>query len=390
MNEDNKSNAGNSANTEEGTKWIVAMLSRTDALFASSNTSAGTVLGEIVTLKDPSTGDRRDYAMMKTCNSTEAQPETHIVEFQDIPKDFSSFMVGRHIVKDGSLYMLNRVDPLFFFLAAQEHHLEKQQSTKSWQPYEQCLEEVSNNTKGKMLFPKEIHSTISVDQLQHLCLTFENDDVLYFRFDVNKALKFLKRKQERVLECLIRQDQTEQRRKDELYESSFTQYNSGSASRNEHSTSTPSKSNLADVNDDKELSNGSNSPAVVISDTKALELQSIQIVCNYLSDAWSEKFVEYVGVTMDQVQDKVKKAPGNRDTAAPSTTTVANGYSIQRVVETENAEATKAAKVAADKKAMESYRTPGNKRLAKVNTKGMKSIASFFGGPPKSKKPKHS
>ena len=389
-NDKNKKNGSN--NHEEGTKWIVAVVSGVDAFATTtSDQSAGKVMGEIVTLKDPSTGDRRDYAMMKTG----PQQETIIVEFQDIPSDFSSFMVGRHIVKDGSLYMMNRVDPLFFYLAAQEHHLQEQQQKKSWQPFEQCFEETSNNNsnKGKML-PKEIHSTITADQLKHLCLTFENDDVVYFRFDVNKALQFLRRKKERVLECLIRQDQIEQRRQEKLYESSFQQYNSGS-SKNANSTSTPSKDENGDK---KENNNGSSSPAVVISDTKALKLQSIQIVSNYLTEAWSAKFVETLGVTMDQVRNKTPnksntKSNDNADTTA-STTPAAEGFTIQRVVETDTTslEATNkaATKAAADKKAIESYRTPGNKRLAKVNTKGMKSIASFFGAAPKSKKAKHS
>lgn len=313
------------------------------------------------------------------------------MELQDIPSDFSSFMVGRHIVKDGSLYMVNRVDPLFFFLAAQEHHLQDQQTKKSWQPYEQCLEEASRN-KSSSLFPKEIHAAITAEQLKHLCLTFENDEGIYFRFDATKALQFLKRKQERVLECLIRQDQIEQRRKDKLYELSFNQYNSGRASTSDNFTSTPSKSE-SDENEtgENDQSNASSSPAVVISDTKALKLQSIQILCSYLSETWLEKFVEHLGVTMDQVQNKPSKVSAKNDTSSNSSTTPAAGYSIQKVIETENAEAaTNAARVAAEKKTLESYRTPGNKRLAKVSTKGMKSIASFFGGAPKSKKAKHS
>ncbi|KAL3916362.1 MAG: hypothetical protein SGARI_007972 [Bacillariaceae sp.] len=241
-----------------------------------------------------------------------------------------------------------------------------------------------------MLFPKELHSAISTDQLKHLCMTFENDDVIYFRFDVKKALQFLKRKHERVLECLIRQDQVEQQRKDQLYESSFSQYKSGGKASDSG----------GETGGESETSSGSSgSPAVVLSDTKALKLQSIQIVCNYLTEAWANKLVGHLGVTMDQVQNKVSKTKpaasrtDNTTTTTPSNNTAAaaptSGYSIQQVVETENADAAARAKAAADKKALESYRTAGNKRLAKVNTKGMKSIASFFGGAPKSKKAKH-
>ncbi|KAL3923939.1 MAG: hypothetical protein SGILL_001349 [Bacillariaceae sp.] len=406
MKEDEKiKKNGNTANNEGGgTSWIVAVMSGVDALLAIiSDRSAGKVMGEIVTLKDPSTGDRRDYAVMKTGsnkpdeeNSTMSMPqETIIVEFQDIPSDFSSFMVGRHIVKDGSLYMLNRVDPLFFYLATQEHHLMAQQQKRSWQPFEQCFEQSSSsksssNNKGTML-PKEVHASISEDQLKHLCLTFENDDVVYFRFDVTKALKFLKSKQERVLDCLIRQDQAEQRRTDSLYESSFRQCNQGSSNGSSNSSS------KGENGDKKEGSGSPSSLAVVVSDTKALKLQSIQIVCNYLSEAWATKFVETMGVTMDQVRNRIpNKASATSidggDTTA-SSTPASGGFTIQRVVETDNSlEATNkaATKAAADKKARESYQTPGNKRLAKVSTKGMKSIASFFGAAPKSKKAKHS
>ena len=54
----------------------------------------------------------RDYARLSSMDGN----DTYIAEFQTLSENFSSFIVGRHIVKDGDLYLINRIDPLFFYL----------------------------------------------------------------------------------------------------------------------------------------------------------------------------------------------------------------------------------------------------------------------------------
>ncbi|KAG7355820.1 Ydr279p protein family RNase H2 complex component [Nitzschia inconspicua] len=416
------SNTKSTTNDDTTKKWIVAVMdgslltttcsrsASADTINSKRSSNVGETIGKIVTLKDPCTGDPRDYAIFKptdTNNNDNAECQHRIVEFQDLPSDFSSFMVGRHIVKDGNLYLINPVDPLFLYVASQEYHLLPSSSTsqKSWQPLEQFLEELQPNTKQPVL-PRDIHPAITPHQLQHVCMTFENDGVMYFRFDVSKTLQWLHQKQKRLLQCLIRQDQEEQQRKTKLFVTSTnTTTNQNDTDDDDYfympdekpvnATSTPNK----DSDDIHKTSSAS--PPVMISDTKALEIQSLQIVCNYLTETWAEKFVQHLGFSIDQIHHKKASNTkdvvlGSRNEASPSSTTSVpasdtTGYTIQRVVTQTIDTATTALTTQTksdSKKLQHSQLTAANKRLAKVNTKGMKSIASFFGAPPQ-KKAKH-
>jgi hypothetical protein len=286
----------------------------------------------ILKLKDPSTQESRQYVFIN---------DKHIVEVQSLPADFSSFFVGRHIIKDGNLYVLNRVDPLFFVLAAQIIPEESKKS--SWQPFDQTL--------GSL--PQEVQKSVVESQMGHLCQTMNNDqtdNVTYLKFSVPKALSWLQKKQERVYQCLLRQDQVKQQR--EKNKVSDTKGGSISASFNmpeDPMAATPSSDNN-----------------IVLSDTKQLKIDSIQIVSSYLSEEWSKKFIESLdGMTEDAVFSTAPKV--FKSASAP----------LSQEADDTPAKRTK----------VEAPRTFGNKRLAQVSTKGMKSLGSFFGAP-KSKKSK--
>jgi hypothetical protein len=315
-------------------------------------------------------------------------------------------MISRHIVKDGTLYMLNRVDPLFFYLASQEQYLQQEQqsdtmSTKkvSWQPFEQCLEEVS----GSKILPKDIHGCIMKEQLQHVCLTFMNDDVCYYKFNIDKSLKFLERKQNRLLEYLIHQDQKAQQQKRKMEETSTNK--DQSISDNFYMPDDIEEVTMTVSTPQSNKSGTSStlitvSPETYMSDTETLKIESIQIICNYLSTGWSTKFMEHMGVTKEQIYgtSATKKASTASNTAAAAaaaatTTTTDPLYgNVQRVVETDKSTTASSSESTIKKSAVvESARTAGNKRLSKCNTKRMSSISSFFGvrAANKNKKPKH-
>jgi hypothetical protein len=312
----------------DGTKWLVAVV---DGVFSEGNTKNS----RSVKLKDPSTQQSRQYFFAN---------DKDIVEIQSLPADFSSFIVGRHVVKDGNLYVLNRVDPLFWLLGlyspTQEH--------KQWQPFDQVVESL----------PPEVRKSMVGKQIPHLCQVLSTDqtgDVPYYKFKAEKALRWLQLKEERVYQCLLRQNLAKQNLEKEKVVKTGRRGGAVSASFNmldDPMAAAPAE----DYN--------------AVCDSKKLKIDSIQIVCSYISDEWSKEFIQSLGMdeeTVLEANSAKKVKPSYHSTK------------YAKVVEDTPKERTKAKKV-------EESRTMGNKRLAKVNTKGMKSLSNFFGAPKKKSK----
>ena len=350
-------------------KWIVGI--------QQQRPSPGRMMGKLFKLSDPGTGEMRDYAKMVSIDGN----DSYIAEFQTMSEDFSSFIVGRHIVKDGDIYLINRIDPLFFYLATQSIGGQQNQKAgsindgsnngqpkkQSWQPYQQFLEQSR--------LPREITDCISEEQIQHICMTFDNEE-LYFKFSADKALKWLQKKQERLLESLVRQDQ---RRKTANNKKTANRLDSdgpmgGSVSSNFNFGSKPAAATTPAT------TTNTTSPSEK-DNTKLLRMQSLQIICNYLNQDWSKKFVEHLGCTMEEVTNSGTKQTRKSSVVSPEVDKSRKSISMQQEEARNTVTANK-------KKVIASTRTVGNKRLAKVSTKGMRSIGSFFGAP-KAKKPKH-
>jgi hypothetical protein len=313
----------------DGTKWLVALV---DSCFTKGNNSKSS---HVITLKDPSTDQSHQYVF---ANGKD------IVEFQSLEADFSSFIVGRHVVKDGNLYVLNRVDPLFFALS----QYGPSQEYKQWQPFEQVVESL----------PQEVRKALEEKQMGHICLALSSEqsgDVPFYKFKADRALKWLRKKHDSVFQCLLQQNQAKIRREKEKLSKNGRSGGSVSASFNMPDTD-PMAATPA-------------SGDVLITDTGTLKIEATQIISSYLTEEWSKRFIESIGMKKDVVtaSNSVKKAKMTH-------------YTTKHV---QVEESPKQKKV---KKVVEQARTVGNKRLAKVNTKGMKSLSSFFGAPKKKTK----
>ncbi|VEU44975.1 unnamed protein product [Pseudo-nitzschia multistriata] len=351
-------------------KWIVAL--------QQERLPVGRMVGKLIYTKDPGSGDCRDYVVISPTTTADG---SYIAEIQNIPADFSSFMVGRHVVKDGDLYMINRIDPLFLYLATQtieqyestgaaETDIKKPKTKKaSWQPYNQFLEQSK--------LPLEVTKFITEKQLSHICSTFDNEE-LYFKFSMEKSLNWLKKKQVRVLESLITQN--EQRRKTNELKYSAAGAENGDSMGGSVSSNFNFGNPVGVVT--PPATKGANRKVEIKLDTKALKIESLQIICNYLNEAWSKAFVQHMGYTMEQIADNAK-AKSNPQTISNDRNPIAPA-----VLTEDDLNATSSKKAAAAQKDRKAARTVGNKRLAKVSTKGMKSIGSFFGAA-KAKKAKH-
>lgn len=351
-------------------KWIVGIIPDVPGI------NSNRIMGKIVKLKDPGTNEFRDYGLLvESCN----QNQCTIVEFQSIPADFSSFVVGRHIVKDGNIYVINPIDPLFFYLST--HLFDESQSginndnkhkqQQSWQSFDQCLE----NSK----LPREFYEAISEKQMRHICSTFSNDDICYLKFSVEKTLQWLQSKQERVLESLIRQHKRNRKTKDAKY-ASLNNNRTGTNNSNtimgesiSENFNLPPPSHLVATPSSNEIKNTNTNVTIELSETKALKNESIQIICNYLNQGWSNKFITHLKCTTEVLSTSktVNKAAGVSNI---------NNSGIQHNID--NDMSSKKLETT-NQKPIVSARTSGNKRLVKVSTKGMKSIGNFF------KKAKH-
>ena len=339
-------------------KWVVGI--------HQDRTPQGQTIGKIFKMNDPCTGDMRDYAIMSSVDGS----GSYIAEFQSVPGDFSSFIVGRHVVKDGDLYLINQIDPLFFYIGTQSIHDQREgdgennrseSKQESWKPYDQFLE--------KSELPHEIVRLISEEQIQHVCSIFQSDE-LYFKFNADKTIQWLRKKQELVLKSLIRQDQRKRKMNDKTF---MAQRNNarGSISANFNSYEPSSVSNHR-----QEISQIASK-----SDTRALKIESIQVVCNYLNETWSKKLIEHFGYTVEQIKSCRKT---DRKSFSFHIDSDARSKDAGKK---DNTEYLRTKKAAANQMAISAARTIGNKRLAKLSTKGMKSIGSFF-TQGKGKKPK--
>ena len=283
------------------------------------------------------------------------------MEIQSLEADFASFLVGRHVVKDGNLYVLNAVDPLFFVL----HGCTTQspnQST-SWQPYDQTLD--------RLVPDKIVRDCVAQSQMGHLFETLcteQTDNVTYYKFAEAKALEWLKRKQDRVYQCLLSQEKERKQRRQALLArrpqgpSSNTGGKArGSASATFYIPEDPMAAPVVHNKDEEETS---------MSTMQKLKMESLQIVCNYLSEEWTDKFLNYMGVTFDQVFAQVQAKSGSLSTIV--------------IPGTESTVMTTPAKVTPKPVRVEPARSIANKRLEKVNKRGMSALTSFF-GPPKKK-----
>lgn len=336
-------------------KWMLAVSSQSSAA-CDLNASS------VSTLQDPATKEPRQYIVTAGSSNSKSACKS-IVELRSLPSDYSSFIVGSHIVKDGNLYVLNRVDPLFFVLG----QLLDPSSTEKipWQPLDQCLAGLS----------EELRSCVEEGQLGHICETLcseQTDNVTYFKLSVSKTLVWLRRKQERVFQCFLTQEKQRRSLQQRREEQAKKLGGSSSISRGGSTSSTfhmPEDSVSAAV---PTSSQSSTSDSDVISSKEAdkFKMESIQVVSSYLSETWTEKLLESHEVTRDRVFGTTKKT----DKASTTTTMSHSTTSTTNI-----SEPTPTTVTPKPIKKLVPSRSMGNKQLEKVNKRGMSSLTSFFG-----------
>jgi len=251
--------------------------------------------------------------------------------------------VGRHVVSDGKLYVHNAVDALYWVLAEQRAPDDDGDNAGMvkipWQPFEQLVVDVD--------IRRAIHPA---DQIRHLCETLSDERLpeTQYRFSASKALRWLERKRELVVDCLraeLREDRRRNQRKAaETQDTFFLPGEAGGSS--------------SAVNDETGLTE---------TDESRLDRESLQTIRAYRTPEWARHLAKHLGLDDDEpaAASKAKTtAPASASTSKMSV--YSHGSSFDGGADE-------------PEKAAPAPRTMGNKSLDKVNKRGMKSLTSFFG-----------
>jgi len=371
-------------------KPIVAMV---DATRSSSSTTPTS----IISLSDPCSGDARQYLThkpRKTNSSADIAPDQSLIyEMQSLqhPRSdtYSSFFVNSRVISNPKMHLVTPVDPLYFILPFFENE-------EKWQPWNQIVE-----AKG---ISSEIVQRIDTAQLKHLFLVNDSygDDMILYKFKRERGLDWLKKKMNRVEEFLKIQFLLQEKRAEAdeeqggAFSASFHLSSSGHEDVSKEK-GTPSATRTANHLGNDEIT--------LTSSQKNLVKQSAaQVICEYLSDYWQLEFLQSMSLARGNLskrfQEKSAASTPNpvekslNTSAEVSPTSSASGLK-RPFSEPQISEADKLLQYTMgnddgespdrknEKKRKEAAKSVALKRLSKVNTKGMKSMTSFFCAKPK-------
>jgi hypothetical protein len=400
--------SGNSRSSKGGMNALVAMI---DPNLATASTSFGSAGAdqpnapatknqcECVQLPDPAD------ASHQSSRTYLVTAEKAICELQAFApassSDYGSFFVnGAYVVGNGNLHTVSPVDPLFWFLGVHNHTVvatttegEKGQQQQQWQPLEQILAD-------QALDRRIVEAVTDRNQLGHIFETMQlpgaadEDEEKYYKFSVAKTLEWLTNKQQRVETVLWQQEshllgREEQQQQDTSMESENVGSGGGAFS---------SSFNVAADLQPETAQSQSNAESTKEQREKELHQrcreESVQVVCTYLNSVWRERFLLHLKLNetvlmspkkrrqlqlKEQQQQQASAGSQNNhgEQAAPSFMPA-----VTAAVDWNDVNTTETKKLKVEAPSI----TYGAKKLAKVNTKGMKSMSSFFGAKPASKK----
>jgi hypothetical protein len=350
-----------------------------------------------------------------------------------------------YVVQDGSLYTMTPMDPLFWLLRDSYLPIPSTNTTISlttsssttiirmdiesppppwpkqqWQPLLQFLQEydpvIQKCVYGKQSAqPQYKHLLNEMSMGNHTINDDDDDDsMILVQFSIEKALLWLHRKQQTVEQYLLHSASTPP-------PNVCSHSENGSASR--HSGAFSSGFTIAKENKATAVSTNTTATNVENNDEKEqkqnekrqqqqlhnmVKEESVQLVCNYLSPAWQDHFLQYLKIhdpdfarisTTNDIHHHQSDPNKNMNKRSKSEveTTAANGPAEATITPTVDwnmslttstndktttgtaSSSSTAATAAKSKKLLLQPITAGAKRLLKVNQRGIQSVSSFFG-----------
>ncbi|CAB4016274.1 ribonuclease H2 subunit B-like, partial [Paramuricea clavata] len=234
-----------------------------------------------------------------------------------------SWFVDNSVIQDGSLHFATRIDPLFMVLP-----FLKNTSTK-FMTLDHILQDSNNEHLAKL------SHCITNEDLALVTEVKGEDDLVALKLNHDKVISWLEKKVHQT--------------KDQLEQDNIC--TSGAQS----STFVRSSKSRGNTQDD-------------------YLRYAYGLVSDYISDYWSQKLKDCLGIT-DEILESSGEEPACKKVKLDESL-------VGQPDEDYSKFATKTKKTDQHNVKL----TAAQKSLAKVNTKGMKSISSFFGAPKKSKK----
>ena len=268
----------------------------------------------------------------------ESSENSHqLCELQSVPVDFGSFLVtptNTLIGKDSNLYVTTPVDPLFFIL-------QHEPASTQWQPWDQIVEGMGATERS--ILPEDSN------QLMHLFTRMPvSDDETYYKFSVTKALSWLQQKFKRVQETLERQCKEAQKSNGNSngrssMASNFNVGNQATGSNTMSEQELKTEQEKLQATRDKRIS-------------EKCQAEALQIICDYLNETWKLRFLNHVDLDASLLEPKKAPKPSEKR-PAPTDFPVPEVKKQKAIVKTTSV---------------------ALKKLAKVNTNGMKKMSAFF------------
>lgn len=304
---------------------------------------------EIISLLHPNCNEPQDFFFLPI---TSTAPAT-ILQVQSLRKPFGSFFVGSRVISNGVLNVATRVDPMYFVL---NHLATDDHSTPTWQPLDQMLVNIS----------KYIQQSISSEhQYRHLCTTNDQlGSIILYKFQEQRALAWLERKYKAALQVLEEQLLAHKQR--------IKQHSDGGGAFTK-------KFNF--IHDNDTITNSEDTTFSRL-EQMTLQHEACHIVCDYLSMEWSAKLAQHLNLPSTIIEINSGISTTTTTTPKRKWEGVAGSSTHDDLVELmlgTNVATVKQSKHNDMIQKKLKAQSSGLKQLAKVKTKGMKSMSTFFG-----------
>ena len=357
----------------------------------------------VIRLEDPKTFDERQYLLVSCCE----KKSSNIYEIQCLRNEHGngSFLVGSRVITNGDLYVSTRVDPLFFILST----IDVLNPPSQWQPLDQILAQVPSPVKSAIR--QTSNDDNEIDQMRQLCHLFERSDeygsdMILYKFSKSKTINWLKKKLNRITEK-IRQNMLKTK-KDALIQTNASGYSTTNASfnqsfimfedENDHDSC---KAKCSPAHSSSNAVMNLNNIKLNTIEEEKLKEGGLQVICEYLSKKWREILIKELGISNDALLSQKERMSNecNKNNSPKQSGIVSSPSSGQKrqaswgsshidvesdkllqyamgVANPKNESETKNDKM---KDTCKNAQSHGLKKLNKGNTKGMKSLSSFFG-----------
>ena len=364
----------------------------------------------IVTLPDPGTGEERQYLALRfDCDRPSDSTLVNIYELNCVSSSdnkYGVYFVGSRVVSDGAMRAATRLDPLYFLLSAVcSKSAGAEKMAHKWQPLDQALDGIG--------LLRTVRDALGVDgttvagaeplggqQLRHLFDRNDQlgDDLVLYRFSEKRAVDWLLKKHECAVEAIKCQMVKSKRR--QVEESTYREEMCGGGGAF-NSTFVMGPVGV-DPNSEQcgasKLECDPSEVTLTMIEERGAKAAGLQVISEYLSDSWRMKLVEALDMSTNELMGEKRLKKNTKieqisDDALLDSNSSANSKKRRAAWEarpgedaaedliqlTMGVEGYAKSKEDMAKKDKLNTQSVGLKKLAKVNTRGMKRMASFFG-----------